>query len=149
MSNRYDSIILHFIVRILLIPFTLIFAIYVLIHGEASPGGGFQAGAIFAAAALLGRLTLGQQQSSDRYPTALLVVVASIGLVIYAGTGVVSMFAGANYLDYDALPVLWFNDVASHIRSARAIGIFIIEIGVFLGVFSILTVLYDHLSERE
>ena len=27
-------------------------------------------------------------------------------------------------------------------------GIFIIEVGIFMGVFSVLVILYDHLTER-
>ena len=46
MTEQHDSIILNFTVRVLLLPFTVVFALYVLVHGEASPGGGFQAGAI-------------------------------------------------------------------------------------------------------
>ena len=34
----------------LLIPFILMFALYVQLHGDYGPGGGFQAGAIVAAA---------------------------------------------------------------------------------------------------
>ncbi len=146
MTERHDSVILHFVVRVFMVPFIFVFGIYVLIHGEASPGGGFQAGAIVAAGIVLGRLTLGNDHYEYRFPTRLLIWLASFGLGIYVVAGIVPMLFGANYLDYSELPVLWFNDVAEHARTARAMGVFIVEIGVFVGVLSTLVILYDYLT---
>ncbi len=149
MTERHDSLILHFIVRVFMVPFIFLFGMYVLIHGEASPGGGFQGGAIVAAAIILGRLTLGHDHAGNRFPTRLLIWLASIGVGIYLVAGIVPLFFGANYLDYSQLPVGWFNDVAQHHRTGRAMGIFIVEIGVFVAVLSTLVILYDYLTERS
>ncbi|MEE8518811.1 MAG: MnhB domain-containing protein, partial [Dehalococcoidia bacterium] len=111
MTEQHDSIILHFVVRAFMVPFIFVFGIYVLVHGEASPGGGFQAGAIVAAAVILGRLTLGHEQHLARFPTQYLIWLASIGMGIYVLAGVVPLFFGANYLDYGELPLQWFNGV--------------------------------------
>jgi multicomponent Na+:H+ antiporter subunit B len=148
MTERHDSVILHFVVRVFMVPFIFVFGMYVLIHGEASPGGGFQAGAIVAAAIILGRLTLGHDHAGNRFPTRLLIWLASIGVAIYLVTGIVPLFFGANYLDYSQLPVRWFNNVAEHHRTTRAMGVFIVEIGVFVAVLSTLVILYDYLTER-
>ena len=148
MTEQHDSIILNFVVRVLLVPFIFVFGLYVLVHGEASPGGGFQAGAIVAAGLVLGRLTVGSEHGERRLSTRVLTWLASIGIGIYVLAGIVPLLAGANYLDYSALPVEWFNRIAGHERTARAIGIFIIEVGVFIGVFSVLVILYDHLTQR-
>ena len=43
----------HLVVRVvakLLLPFIILFALYVQMHGDFGPGGGFQAGVIFASA---------------------------------------------------------------------------------------------------
>ena len=147
MTEQHDSVILHFVVRAFMVPFIFVFGIYILVHGEASPGGGFQAGAIVASGVILGRLTLGHEQHFTRFPTRLLLWVASSGVGIYVLAGIVPLFFGANYLDYGALPLQWFNNVAEVERTNRAMGIFIIEIGVFLAVFSIMVLLYDYLTE--
>ncbi|MHA7838790.1 MAG: MnhB domain-containing protein, partial [bacterium] len=42
-----------------LIPFILLFALYVQFHGDYGPGGGFQAGVIFAAGLILHGLIFG------------------------------------------------------------------------------------------
>ena len=148
MTEQHDSIILNFVVRVLLVPFIFVFGLYVLVHGEATPGGGFQAGAIVAAGLVLARLTAGAEHGESRLSTGVLVWLASAGITIYLVTGIVPLFAGANYLDYAALPVEWFNAIAGHERTNRAMGIFIIEVGIFIGVFSVLVILYDHLTER-
>jgi len=148
MTERHDSIILHFVSRVFMVPFILVFGIYVLIHGEASPGGGFQAGAIVASGIVLGRLTLGSDHSENRFPISLLIWLSSLGVGIYVVAGVIPMLFGGNYLDYNELPVLWFNNVAEHARTARAMGIFIVEIGVFIAVLSTLVILYDYLTLR-
>ena len=83
MNDRYDSVILHFILRVFMVPLIIVFGVYVLLHGELSPGGGFQAGAIVAAALLLVRLALGNRQAALRVPQGLLIWLACIGLGIY------------------------------------------------------------------
>ena len=48
----------HFVLRVttkLLMPFILLFALYVQFHGDFGPGGGFQAGVIFGAAYMMTR----------------------------------------------------------------------------------------------
>ena len=148
MTEQHDSIILNFVVRVLLVPFIFVFGVYVLVHGEASPGGGFQAGAIVAAGLVLARLTTGSEHGERRISTRVLLWLASAGIGIYVLAGIVPLLAGANYLDYAALPVEWFNTIAGHERTNRAMGIFIVEVGIFIGVFSVLVILYDHLTER-
>ena len=41
----------------MLIPYILLFALYVQFHGDFGPGGGFQAGVMFAAAYILHALS--------------------------------------------------------------------------------------------
>ncbi len=148
MTEQHDSIILNFVVRVLLLPFTVVFALYVLVHSEASPGGGFQAGAIMAAALVLARLTVGSEHGERRLPTRVLLWLASIGVGIYVMAGVVPLLAGSSFLDFSALPVEWFNSIAGHERTSRAMGIFIVEVGIFIAVLSVLVILYDYLTQR-
>ena len=83
MTEQHDCVIRHVVVRAFMVPFIFVFGIYVLVHGEASPGGGFQAGAIVAAAVILGRLTLGHEHHFTRSPSRALGGVASCGVGIY------------------------------------------------------------------
>ena len=143
MNDRYDSMILHYIARVFMVPLIIVFGAYVLLHGELSPGGGFQAGAIVAAALLLVRLALGNRQGAVRIPQGLLIWLACISLGIYMFGGILPLILGANFLDYAPIPVDWYNQFAGEQRTARSMGIFIIEFGVFFGVAAVLVLIYD------
>ena len=149
MPDRYDSVILHFAARAFMVPLIVVFGIYVLLHGESSPGGGFQAGAIVAAAFVLARLTLGNRQGGHSVPLWLLTVVACGGLGVYMLAGILPLMLGENFLDYAAIPVEWYNQFAGEPKTSRAAGVFIVELGVFLGVASVLVILYDLLTDVE
>ena len=55
-----NQIILRVVAK-LLIPYILLYAFYVQWHGDFGPGGGFQAGVIFAAGIILYALIFGLQ----------------------------------------------------------------------------------------
>ena len=54
-----DSYLVLRVVAKLLMPFILIYGLYVQFHGDFGPGGGFQAGVIFAAGFILYALIFG------------------------------------------------------------------------------------------
>ena len=115
----------HRVLRIvskILIPLMLLFALYVQFHGEYGPGGGFQAGVIFAAAIILYTMLFGLETTQALISPSVLRVVAATGVLVYGCTGVLSLLTGANYLDYSALA----NDPVK----GQHLGIILIEIGV-------------------
>lgn len=122
----------------LLVPFMLLFAVYVVVHGHDSPGGGFQGGVICAAALILIQLVRGDAVGWGLSPTWALALACS-GVGIFAGIGLVSIAFGGNYLDYSKLPL----DLEP--AEVRAMGILGIEIGVALGVTGVLVLIFDTL----
>ena len=95
----------HGITRIgakMLIPYILLLALYVQFHGDYGPGGGFQAGVIFAAAFILYALIYGLASTTRVVSLRLAEKLVSVGVLIYAGVGVVTMLLGGNFLEYDA-----------------------------------------------
>ena len=61
----------HLVLRIIVkmvLPFILMFGFYVQLHGEYSPGGGFQAGVILASAFILYALIFGPDQALAVFP---------------------------------------------------------------------------------
>lgn len=120
-----DHLILRVVARFL-IPLIVLFALYVQFHGDYGPGGGFQAGAIIAAGVLLHLLVFGLGPTLRILPQRLLWVIASLGVLVYAGTGVASLLLGANYLDYSVL--------AANAVGGQHLGIFLVELGVMLTV---------------
>lgn len=99
------------------------------ICGEDSPGGGFQAGAIFASSLIVIRFT-----SEIHYNRKHLMQLSAIGVIIYFITGAISLLHGKNYLDYN---VLHINNIM-----AQKMGIFIIELGVGITVSSSILLIY-------
>ena len=110
----------------LFIPFILIFALYVQFHGHYSPGGGFQAGVIAAAALVLYAIVFGLEEAERVAPPRVAELMVPIGVVIFAGTGVVSMALGGAFLDYDPL--------LAHAVDGQYWGIFVVELGVLVTV---------------
>ena len=138
MKTGFGSPVLEAASR-LLVPFMVLFAVYVVIHGHDSPGGGFQGGVILAAALILLRLVRGTETPFGIGPSGAL-VLASVGPAIYAGIGLLAMANGGNFLDYGALPL------PGESAQVRAMGTLGIEIGVTLGVTGVIIVIFDALT---
>ena len=82
----------------LLIPFIFLFAIYVLLNGEASPGGGFSGGAILSGGMILFSAAYGAERSGKVFTRRLYDAVRLSGLVLYALLYGMYIFLGANGL---------------------------------------------------
>ncbi len=118
----------------ILIPFILLFAFYVQFHGEYGPGGGFQAGVIFASGVILYGLLFGLPTVCRVLPPPVMEVLAALGVLIFGLTGVMSLLNGAPFLDYSVL--------ADDPVTAQHIGIMVIELGVGITVASVITAIY-------
>jgi len=110
------------VVSKLLIPPIMLFALYVQFHGDFGPGGGFQAGVIFASAFILYALIFGVDNARKATPAWLTRLMLASGLLLYAGVGVVAMLLGGDYLDYSML--------SSDPHAGQHLGITLIEFGV-------------------
>ena len=134
----------HLVLRVvakLLIPFILVFALYVQFHGDYGPGGGFQAGVIFAAAFILYGLIFGLDAVRKVAPRGLIRVLVAGGLLLYAGVGVASMLLGGNYLDYDVL--------AHDPVHGQHLGILLIEFGVGTTVAAVMITIFYNFAGRS
>jgi len=117
-----------------LVPLILLFALYVQFHGDFGPGGGFQAGVIFGAGIIAYGLGFGVDRAMAAVSRAVAVQGMALGLLLYAGVGVVCMILGGNYLDYHVL--------ARDPQSAQHLGILLIELGVGITVASVMVSLF-------
>lgn len=134
----------HVILRVLsklLIPLIMLFALYVQFHGDFGPGGGFQAGVIFAAGIILYALIFGLEDTMEALPPGVLKILSASGVMIYAGVGLETMVLGGNYLDY--------NFLAHEPTHGQHLGIFLVEMGVGITVFSTMLLLYYAFAGRE
>ena len=141
MRKRFGGIVLDTAFRIL-VPFTLVYGVYVLTHGELSPGGGFQAGALLAVGIVLARLIQGEDTNFNVSGTTA-VMLAGVGAFIYALAGFLPLFAGAQFLDYSFLPFK-----AAEVNETHALGILMIEIGVTITVMMTIIDIMDILIKK-
>lgn len=130
--------------RMLIAPIQ-VFALYVLVHGHHSPGGGFQGGVIIGASFLLLAVARNLQASLTRLPESRFLILGSAGVLIYAGTGLACLLLGRNFLDYSALQAVL---PVTEPEMARSHGIFCVEIGVAMTVSAIMFAVYAMLASR-
>ncbi|HWV80947.1 MAG TPA: Na(+)/H(+) antiporter subunit B [Hyphomicrobiaceae bacterium] len=124
----------------LIIPFMMLFALYVQLHGDYGPGGGFQAGVIMAGAVIVYALIFGIEEAQRVVPRRLVEMLVPLGVLIYAGTGVIGLLHGQNFLDYSVL--------AADAAHGRERGILLVEAGVLVTVSSTMIALFYAFSER-
>ena len=145
----------------ILIPYILLFAMYVQFHGDFGPGGGFQAGVIFASALILYGLVYGLQALHRVAPPSVVEKLIALGLLLYAGTGVVCMLMGGNFLDYDVLEHNFLTEMPAatdflpgkagehFIPTGQHLGIFLVELGVGITVTAVMTMIFYAFAGRE
>ena len=138
MIQEQESIVIKTVAR-LLVPFIQLFALYVIMHGHSSPGGGFQGGVILAASFLLLAIAYGLDEVKRRFPIKALTVMTSLGVFIYAGIGLLCLLLGENFLDYGVLPVV----------EPRGMGMLGIEIGVGITVMAAMISIFHDLLDFE
>jgi multicomponent Na+:H+ antiporter subunit B len=134
-----DYLVLRVIAK-LMIPFMLLFALYVQFHGDFGPGGGFQAGVIAAAAIIFYAVIYGLPAARAVVPDRLVETMIAAGVLIFAGVGVVGLLLGGNYLDYF---VLDRDPVAGQHR-----GIFWVEVGVLVTVAGVMLKIFYMFADR-
>ncbi|MCA0254876.1 MAG: Na(+)/H(+) antiporter subunit B [Proteobacteria bacterium] len=122
-----------------IIPFIVVYSIFIQLNGEISPGGGFQAGVIFASSLIGYELISGTNKFLYHFKIDSLKITMIFGVLIYASTGLVSLLFDHNFLDYDALN--------NSLIFGQKLGIFIIEIGVGITVSATMCLIYILLKE--
>jgi multicomponent Na+:H+ antiporter subunit B len=133
----------HVVLRIVtkaMLPFILLFALYVQFHGDYGPGGGFQAGVIFGAAFILYAIVFGLREAKKVAPPALVEKIVALGLLLYAGVGVWSMLAGGNFLEYGVL-------LHDHVHGQH-LGIMLVELGVGITVSAVMILIFFNFAGR-
>ncbi|MEF8699455.1 MAG: Na(+)/H(+) antiporter subunit B [Candidatus Accumulibacter sp. UW26] len=125
----------------LIIPFILLFALYVQFHGDFGPGGGFQAGTIIAAALVFYTMIYGLENMRRIIPDRLVEMMIAAGVLLYLGVGIAGLLLGGNFLDYF---VLDRDPVAGQHR-----GIFWVELGVAITVFGVMLRIFCLFATRS
>ncbi len=134
----------HLILRVvtkLLVGTIILFALYVQFHGDYSPGGGFQAGVIMAVAFILYGIVFGLREVQAVFPVWIVHRMMALGVLVYAGTGVLSLLLGFDFLDYGAF-------APEHPSHGQHDGIFAVELGVGITVTGVMISIYYAFAAR-
>jgi multicomponent Na+:H+ antiporter subunit B len=124
----------------LILPFLLLFALYVHFHGDYGPGGGFQAGVMSAAMVILHGLIFGIEAAKRVVPQGLVERLIPLGVLIYVSAGIPALFEGQRFLDYSVL--------AHDAIHGREWGILAVETGVLITVSATMTAIFYAFAER-
>lgn len=124
------------------IPLILVYGFYVIAHGETGPGGGFQGGVILASAYILYVLIYGLEAGQRVIPQGWLDTLMGVGILIYAGVGVLGMLQAGAFLDYSYLD-------PSDPTHAEPLGMTLVEWGVGITVASVMMTIFNTIAGRE
>jgi len=143
-GELHESMRTNVILRVgskLLIPVILLFALYVQWHGDFGPGGGFQAGVIFASGFILYALIFDIDTARTIIPARTTRLFLVFGVLLYTGVGVAGLFLGGNFLDYSVL--------AANPVSGQHLGILLVEFGVGLTVAAAMISIFFTFAHQE
>ncbi len=136
-----DNVILRVATKILT-PYILLFALYVQFHGDYGPGGGFQAGVIFAAGFVLYTLIYGLETARRVLPLKFAALCGALGVLIFAGVGIATMMKGGEFLNYNYLD-------SHNAEHGQHLGILLVELGVLTTVFGVMVVIFYSFAGRR
>jgi multicomponent Na+:H+ antiporter subunit B len=114
----------------IIVPFIVLFALYVQFHGDYGPGGGFQAGALVSAAFILYALAEGEGKALEVLSFRVLAGMIAGGALLYLAVGMLGILLGGNFLDYSTL--------ADDSVAGQHLGILLVELGVGITVTGVL-----------
>lgn len=141
-GGQTESIIVKKVSRVM-IPFIQLFGLYVIAHGEASPGGGFQGGVILGTSIILLAIVFDLEEAERRVSRKLLTTLMSLGLLIYSGVGVLDMLSGGRYLEYTRLSI----PLPHH--EVSVLSILTVEIGIGITVMAVIILLFFYLAGEQ
>ena len=129
------------VIAFLMVPFIILFGLYIQFHGDYTPGGGFQAGIIIASGIILYSMLFGVPATLSAIPYSIIRFVNVLGILIYGGTGILTILFSQNFLSYSIL--------SADNAAGQKLGIFLIELGVAFTVCSSMLIIYISFVHRK
>lgn len=134
-----ENIVLKSVLKLLL-PVVILFAFYIQVGGETSPGGGFQSGVILASGLIAYSFAYGIEKLQKIVKPQLVRVASVCGVAVYAITGVAAVMMDGHFLDYSAFMV---DKIV-----AQKSGVMIVEAGVGITVFAVIMSIFYSFALR-
>lgn len=132
-----ENVVIRTVTRIL-VPFIQVFGLYVIVHGAAGAGGGFQGGVAFAASFILIMIAFGAAEVRRRIDNRGIMCYSVIGICIYCGIGLLCLLYAGNFLELNVI------EAALGIPHLHGILIDIVEAGIGITVMAVMiSIIYD------
>ena len=130
-----------------LLPFVLVFMLYVILHGHLSPGGGFQGGVLFAAAVLFLYFGHGYDITAKAISFNLLHETEGLASVLYVALALMGVAAGAQFCQN----ILYTHGAIGDLYSSGTIFWMNVTVGlkVVTGIGSIALMMLALVAERK
>lgn len=125
------SPVVAFIIR-LIAPFTAMFAGYVILHGAASPGGGFQGGAILGGLFIVITVIVGREHTLPLLPPRATPWMQGVAVMTFIAVGSVGAAFTGYFLGFPAMTA----------RTVAELMIEVLEIGIGLGGAAIFATIF-------
>ncbi len=120
----------------LLFPFMFLFGIYIVVHGQLTPGGGFQGGVVLAASVITLLLAYGIERAQAKVNVLQAELAESLGGLILVGLGLLGVVLGLNFFKN----VLPFGGLGQ-VFSAGNLPVFNLGVGIKVAA-GLLTIFY-------
>lgn len=78
-------------------PMALVFGLYIILHGNISPGGGFQGGVLVASVVVLIYLGYGYKTALKTFNLEALHILEAVAAIIYIAIACIGIFAGGSF----------------------------------------------------
>lgn len=78
-------------------PLALVFGLYIILHANVSPGGGFQGGVLVAAVVILIYLGYGYRTAIKTFNLETLHTLEAVAAILYIAIAMVGIFAGGSF----------------------------------------------------
>jgi len=143
-SRVPSSVIVRTMVA-LLVPFIILFSVYTILHGEISPGGGFQGGAIVGGSMIVFTTIFGLLESSQRIPQRLRFPLEGSAVITFFAVGALGLAGGGNFLTF-AWP-----EIAGNLQPSLVVWLTVlVETGIGLGgAMVLISILFSMIREEE
>jgi multicomponent Na+:H+ antiporter subunit B len=82
----------------ILTPFIFLFALYIILHGHLSPGGGFQGGVIMASISIIFSIVYGAAYDYKRFHPNIKTIIETSGALLFIGIGLLGVFIETYFL---------------------------------------------------
>ena len=133
------SVVVRFIVRVLA-PFIALFAIYVILNGHVTPGGGFQGGTIAGALFIVLYVVLGERATNVLLPRRAERLLQATAPLTFIVVGTIGILAFGSYLLFPQDPSLgWL----------RTLFYIVIEFGIGIGGAAVIATIFRTMEDER